>query len=114
VLAMVGLYGVLSYGVSRRTGEIGVRIALGASRSSVWGMVVRESVLVVATGLGAGLGLAYGTTRVLASALYDLKPYDPATFVEATLILFGASILAIWIPARRASMLDPMVALRHD
>ncbi len=114
VLAMIGLYGVQSYGVSRRTGEIGVRLALGANRSSVLGMVMRESALVIAAGLTAGLGLAYATTRILVSVLYDLKPNDPVTFVAAVIVLLGASILAAWIPARRASKVDPMIALRHE
>jgi predicted permease len=114
ILAMVGLYGVLSYSVSCRTGEIGVRMALGAGRREVLVMILRESVLTVTAGLGAGLGLAYASTRVMQNLLYGLQPHDPATLLGATLVMLGASVLAAWMPARRAARVDPMVALRHE
>jgi ABC-type antimicrobial peptide transport system permease subunit len=77
-------------------------------------MVLRQTALIVAAGLVLGIGLALAATRVIASLLYDLDPHDPATLIWAVLVLFGASIAAAWIPAHRASLVDPMVALRHE
>ncbi len=114
VLAMIGLYGVLSYGVSKRIREIGVRVALGAGRSAVLRMILRESLVVLAAGLAIGLGLGLAITRVIGSVLYDLPPYDPVTFIGATLVLLVAGMFAAGLPARRAAKIDPLAALRHD
>ncbi len=114
LLVATGLYGTLSYRVSRRTAEIGVRLALGAQRSQVLGMVLRESLIVSVAGLIVGLPLAIAGARLLRSMLYGLGPGDPMAFAAAILglliVVFGAS----WIPARRATKVDPMVALRYE
>jgi predicted permease len=114
VLASTGLYGLMSYAVARRTSEIGVRMALGAERGDVLWMVLRESLAVVALGIVLGLAAAWGATRAVSSMLYGLKPTDPVTMAAATLLLFGVAALAGYLPARRASRLDPMVALRYE
>jgi predicted permease len=114
LLAAVGLYGVMSYGVLRRTGEIGVRMALGARRGDVLWMVLRESLGTVAAGAVAGLAAAWGLTRFIATMLYGIKPNDPMTMAAASLLLFGVATLAAYLPARRASRTEPMTALRYE
>ncbi len=114
LLACVGLYGVMSYDVARRTHEIGVRMALGAQRRDVVGIVMRETMLLVVIGVVIGLGAAMGATRLIASLLYGLTPNDPLTIALAGLSLLAVAALAAYLPARRASRVDPMVALRHD
>jgi predicted permease len=113
-LAAVGLYGLVAYAVRRRTHEIGVRMALGATRTDVVGLVTRETAVVVAIGLAIGLALALATTRLLAAVLYGVSPSDPLTFAGATLLLIAVAALASLLPARRAARVDPMVALRHE
>jgi putative ABC transport system permease protein len=113
-LALVGVYGVVSYSVARRVQEIGIRMALGAAPMDVLRMVIRQGLLPVALGILLGAAGAFGLARVIASQLYGVKPTDPATFLGATaLVLFVASI-ASCIPARRAMRVDPMVALRYE
>lgn len=113
-LVSLGLYGLMSYSVLRRTAEIGLRMALGATpRSMIW-MVLRECLLVVAIGVGIGLAGALGSLRLISSLLYGLSATDPATFLSGILLLFSVAIVAGWIPARRAAKLDPMAALRCD
>ncbi len=113
-LALVGVYGVVSYSVARRVQEIGIRMALGAAPLDVLRMVIRQGLLPVALGILLGAAGAFGLARVIASQLYGVKPSDPATFLGATaLVLFVAS-LASCIPARRAMRVDPMVALRYE
>jgi predicted permease len=114
VLAAIGLYGVIAYSVSRRTVEIGIRIALGANRSRVLGDVLRESLFPVVIGMTAGLGIAWGATKFIASQLYGLEPGDPSTMIAAAGLIVAVAILAALLPARRASMVDPMTALRHE
>jgi predicted permease len=114
LLACVGLYGVMSYAVSRRTNEIGVRIALGAQRRDVVWLVMREVALLVALGAGAGLAAAMATTRLVSALLFDLTPNDPTTIAPATLLMIGVAALAGYLPARRAARVDPMIALRHE
>jgi predicted permease len=114
VLACIGLYGVMAYAVSRRTREIGVRMALGAAQSHVRRMFLRESGILVATGILAGTGTALATNRLLASILYGVKPYDTATFLLGAFLLATIAALAAYLPARRASQVDPMVALRNE
>ena len=114
LLAAIGIYGVISYGVSIRTQEIGVRMALGADRRSVVAMVLRESLKLAAFGLGAGLVLALALTRLIATLLFGVRTADPGVYAAITLVLFGTALLATLLPARRASALEPMQALRTE
>jgi predicted permease len=114
VLASVGLYGVLSYSIARRTNEIGIRMALGARQGTVLGMVLRETSLVVAIGIAIGVPVALALTRVVSSQLYGLKATDPLTIVAASLVLAAVAMFAGYLPARRASRVDPLVALRYE
>jgi predicted permease len=112
LLAGIGLYGVLSYGVARRTGEIAVRIALGAQANRVVSMILTEIVGLVAVGLILGGGLAYAATRLIGSRLYGIAPHDPSTLALATTLLLAVALTATYLPARRASRVDPIAALR--
>jgi predicted permease len=114
VLAMIGLYGVVSYNVTRRRNEIGIRMALGAEQSRVLRMVLGEVAILIGIGLVIGLGAAMGTTRFIASFLYGMKPNDPWTLSLAAAVLALAAVLAGFVPARRASRLDPMNVLREE
>jgi predicted permease len=114
LLAAIGLYGVLSYGVARRTSEIGIRKALGAQHSAVIAMILRETGLLLVVGLVAGTALSAIGMRLIASRLYGLAPTDPAAFAAAIATLTGVALVATWLPAYRASRVDPMVALRYE
>jgi predicted permease len=114
LLATLGLYGVLSYMVTRRNNEIGIRIALGAARSSVAAMVAREAGLLVVIGLVIGLGLAAATGRLASGLLFGLQPSDPATMAMAGALLAAIAIVASYVPAWRAARIDPVVALRSE
>ena len=114
ILSAVGIYGVMSYGVSQRTREIGVRMALGAQQGDVMRMVVSGGAKLAFIGTSIGIVGALAVTRVMASLLFEVKPNDPATFMAAALILAIVVLAACWIPARRAMRVDPMAALRYE
>jgi predicted permease len=114
LLAAIGIYGVLAYAVARRTREIGVRMALGAARRRVVGMVLRDSLVPVVAGSVVGIVAALAATRLMRAMLYGVSPTDPTTFVVVTAVLLGVALLASAVPASRASRVDPIVALREE
>lgn len=114
VLALTGVYAVVSFSVSQRVREIGIRIALGAQRASVIRLVLRSSAIPVVSGVVAGLGLIVLLADVTAPIFPGVNPRDPLTLIVVSLLLFAAAMAAIWIPARRAAALDPLVSLRYE
>ena len=114
LLAIIGIYGVIAYSVALRTQEIGVRMALGASRAQILGMVIVKGFGLAAAGILLGISAALGLTRLMASLLYDVKASDPTTFVSVALLLVITALLACLEPALRAALIDPMIALRHE
>jgi putative ABC transport system permease protein len=114
LLSTIGLYGTISYAVTRRTSEIGIRMALGARKGDVLWLVLREATVLVLCGAGVGLMAATAMNRLIASMLFGLTPSDPMALVIATSVLLAVALLAAWLPARRASRVDPMVALRYE
>jgi len=114
LLAAIGLYGVLSYSVTQRTREMGVRIAVGASRRDVLGLVIGRAMKITAVGLAAGLVMAVGAGRMLRSMIFGVSPLDPLTLVGVTVVLAAVALLAAWLPARRAARVDPIIALQAD
>jgi len=114
VLTAIGIYGVIAYGVGRRTREIGVRLALGATPANVLGMIVRETLTLVAAGAIVGLPLAFVCTRVLKSMLFGVEPQDPVTALACLGVLLTAGLAAGYLPARRAALLEPVSALRAE
>ena len=114
VLAMVGIYGVIAYSVTQATQEIGIRMALGARRGDVLGMVFGYAGVLIAAGLVIGVAAALGTGRFLASQLFEVKPTDPGTYAAVAGVLLATAMLACAIPALRAMRVDPLVALRNE
>jgi predicted permease len=114
LLATVGLYGVMSYMVARRTNEIGIRMTLGAGRGEITRMILREAGVLLSVGLGVGVVLALAGARAVGSVLFGLKPYDPLTLAAATALLAVVAVAASYLPARRATKVDPIVALRYE
>jgi putative ABC transport system permease protein len=114
VIAMVGIYGVITYAVSRRTHEIGIRMALGAQASDVLRMVVWRGMRLALIGVSLGVAAALALTRVMKNLLFNVSATDPATFALIALLLVGVALIASYIPARRATKVDPLQALRHD
>jgi len=114
LLSAVGIFGVMSYSVSRRTREMAIRMALGAGRQEVLGLVLREGLIVATVGIAVGLVAALGLSRVMAGYVFGIKSTDPLTFTAASLLLIAVALLASYVPARRATKVDPTVALRHE
>jgi len=114
LLAVVGLYGVMAYAVTRRTSEFGIRMALGASSGNIQGIVLKQGLMVAMTGVTVGIAGALALTRILRSLLFGLSATDPVTFTGVAALLIFAALVACYIPARRATKVDPMVALRYE
>ena len=114
LLGVIGIYGVVSYVVSQRATEIGIRLALGAAPNGVSRMIVRQSAIVALAGMAVGLAAAFAGSRFIASLLYGVSPRDPAVFATTALLLCGVALLACWFPARRAARISPLEALRAE
>ena len=114
LLASIGLYGLLSYGVATRTNEIGIRMALGARTANVFSLILREAVLLVIAGLAVGIPLSLYTARFASTLLFDLSPSDPVSLSIAGAVLLIVAFAAGYLPARRATKVDPLVALREE
>lgn len=112
LLGLVGIYGVISYSVAQRTREIGIRMALGAPHQAVRLMFVRHGLILTAIGVACGVAAAVGVTRVMSALLFNVSPMDPLTFGAVSLVLLAAALLASYLPARRATSVDPVEALR--
>jgi ABC-type antimicrobial peptide transport system permease subunit len=114
LLAAIGIYGLMAYSVAQRTQEIGIRMALGADRYRIRKLVVWHGMRLTLAGVAVGIAAAFGLTRLIASFLFGVKPWDPAVFLSVPLVLIAVALLAVWLPAARASKVDPMQALRAE
>src|SRR5262249_53286753 len=113
ILSSVGIYGVISYSVNQRVQEIGIRMALGAQTKDVIRLILRQGIVLAVIGVAAGLTASLFLTSLMSSFLYDVSPTDPLTFAEVSLLLIVVALLACYIPAKRASRVDPMISLRN-
>jgi putative ABC transport system permease protein len=113
-LAMIGAYGVIAYWVAQRTQEFGIRLALGASRADLLRLVLRQGLVLSGAGIGIGLIAAINVTRLMSGMLFEVRPGDPLVYSVAASLLAAVAMLACYVPARRASRVDPMVALRSE
>jgi putative ABC transport system permease protein len=114
LLAMIGVFGVINYSVAQRTHELGIRIALGAQRRDVFKLVVGQGLLLALVGVGVGVAGAVGLTHLIAGLLFGVSPTDGPTFVVVSLIVTAVAFLACYLPARRATKVDPLIALRYE
>jgi len=114
LLAAIGIYGLMAYSVEQRTQEIGIRLALGAQVSSVKNMVVLQGMRLALVGVVLGVAAAFGLAKLIATFLFGVTPRDPVVFVGVPILLSVVALLAVWIPARRASRVDPIIALRYE
>ena len=114
LLASIGIYGLMAYSVQQRTQEIGIRLALGAESRQVRNMVVKQGLALTLIGVVVGIAASFGLTRLLESSLYQVKAWDPPVFIGVPLILCAVSLVSVWLPARRATRIDPTMALRHE
>jgi putative ABC transport system permease protein len=114
MLAAVGIYGVIAYSVSQRTHEIGIRMALGAERADVVGMVIRQGMGMAAAGIAMGIAGAVALSRILGAQLYEVSATDAGTYMTVSLLLMAVALAATYIPARRATAVDPLIALRYE
>ena len=114
LLACIGLYGILSYGVASRTNEIGIRMAIGAGRRDVFWLILRESLLLVVVGVVVGLPIIFAVTRLASSLLFGLTPTDPLSLFLSALLMLAVALVAGYLPSRRATRVDPLIALRYE
>ena len=114
LLAAIGIYGLMAYSVEQRTQEIGIRLALGAQTSQVRRMVVVQGMTLALVGLAIGLGAAFGIARLITTLLFGVSARDPLVFTAVPALLAAVALLAVWLPARRASSVDPLIALRYE
>ena len=114
ILALVGVFGVISFTVSQRTNEIGIRMAMGAAQSSILRMILRQGLWIISGGVAAGVLLALALSRLVGNFISGVSPYDPLTYIGVTVMLGIVALLACYFPARRATRVDPMVALRYE
>jgi putative ABC transport system permease protein len=114
LLAAIGIYGLMAYSVEQRTQEIGIRMALGAQGSTVKNMVVRQGMLLAIAGMAVGIAGAFGLAKFIASFLFGVTARDPIVFAGVPLLLSAVALIAVWFPARRASRIDPIIALRYE
>jgi ABC-type antimicrobial peptide transport system permease subunit len=114
VLAAIGIYGLMAYSVEQRTQEMGIRMALGADRQAIRKLVIWQGMRLAFVGVVIGIGAAFWLTRLIASFLFGVQKWDPAVFISVPVILSAVALLAVWLPATRASKLDPMQALRVE